>query len=192
MTFLAEPTPSAGQQQMYDDDLAQDGWVWDLSRLWAHQPDLNDGLTSLIRAAGEAAGLSDREKAMLVLGQAATIGDSLCSVAWGRKLTQWSDGATVVATLQGDVDGTLTERERVLAGWARKVAADPNDTTPDDVQALRDVGFDEAQVLALTTYLALRIAFSVTNDALGAGPDQELLDAVDPAVRDAVTWGRRP
>ena len=30
----------------------------------------------------------------------------------------------------------LTERERVLAGCARKVAADPNDTTPDDVQAL--------------------------------------------------------
>lgn len=41
-------------------------------------------------------------------------------------------------------------------------------------------------------YVALRLAFSTVNDALGAHPDAELADEAPAAVRDAVTWGRRP
>jgi hypothetical protein len=60
------------------------------------------------------------------------------------------------------------------------------------VQALRDAGFDDAQVFALTFYASLRMAMSVTNDALGARPDLGLMDMLDPTVSDAVIWGRRP
>jgi hypothetical protein len=84
VTFLREPAATPGQQKMYDADLAQDGYVWDSSKLWAHQPELDDGLGALLVAAGQAAGLSFRERAMLVIGQAAAIGDSYCSLAWGR------------------------------------------------------------------------------------------------------------
>ena len=58
-----------------------------------------------------------------------------------------------------------------------------------DVESLRAAGFDDADLLAITVYVALRIAFSTVNDVLGAQPDQQLGDA--PAVvRDAVTFGR--
>jgi alkylhydroperoxidase family enzyme len=191
MSFLSEPAPSAGQQKMYDADMADDGFVWDTSRLWGHRPALDDGLHALIAAAAEAAGLSVREKAMLVIGQASTIGDSYCSLAWGRWLTEEEDAETAVAALRRD-DGRFNERERALAAWARRIADDPNSTTPEDVQTLRDVGFDDPQILALTAYAALRIAMSTTNDALGARPDLALADMLDPAVRGAVTWGRPP
>jgi alkylhydroperoxidase family enzyme len=191
MTFLAEPEPSAGQQKMYDADLAQDGYVWDNSRLWGHQPVLDDRLGALLMAATEASGLSTRERAMLVIGQASTIGDSYCSLAWGRWLTELEDAGTAAAALRRD-EAPFDERERALAAWARKVAGDPNGTTPGDVQALRDVGFDDAQILALTVYTASRIALSTVNDALGARPDLALAEMLDPAVREAVTWGRSP
>lgn len=191
MTFLNEPAASEGQQKMYDADVAQDGFVWDNSKLWGHQPALDEALGALIAAAGESAGLSKREKAMLVIGQASTIGDSYCSLAWGRWLTEWEDAETAAAALRHD-EAPFTERERALAAWARKIADDPNSTTPHDIQRLRDAGFDDPQILALTTYTALRLALSTTNDALGARPDLALADMLDPTVRGAVTWGRAP
>jgi hypothetical protein len=39
--------------------------------------------------------------------------------------------------------------------------------------------------------VAIRIAFSTVNDALGATPDPELVASLPPAISDAVTWGRR-
>lgn len=191
MPFLSEPAPSDGQQKMYDEDLADDGFVWDNSRLWGHQPALQDQLGALIGATAAAAGLSNREKAMLVLGQATTIGDSYCSVAWSRWLTEWEDAETALAALRHD-ETPFDERERALADWARTVARDPNAATAADIQRLRDVGFDDPQILALTLYTATRMALSITNDALGARPDRALADMLDPAVRETITWGRQP
>lgn len=191
MTFLGEPAPSEAQQKMYDADVAEDGYVWDNSRLWAHQPALDEALSALIAATSKAAGLSNREKAMLVIGQAAAIGDSYCSVAWGRWLTEWEDAETAAAALRRD-EAPFNERERALAMWARAIAEHPNRTTPEDIELLRAVGFDDPQILALTLYAALRMALSTTNDALGARPDQALIDMLDPAVRTAITWGRLP
>jgi hypothetical protein len=38
-SFLHEPPVSPRVQALYDDDLAGDGYIWSLSRLWAHQPE---------------------------------------------------------------------------------------------------------------------------------------------------------
>lgn len=170
MSFLSEPPPNAGQAALYKEDLDEDGFVWDATRLWSHQPKVWENLGQLFTLAADTAGLSQRDKAMLVLGTASTVGDSYCSTAWGRFLSEWADAETARAALERD-DAGLTDRERVLAAWARQIAHDPNATTPDHVQELRNVGFDEQQVLALTLYAALRLAFSITNDALGAQPD---------------------
>jgi alkylhydroperoxidase family enzyme len=70
------------------------------------------------------------------------------------------------------------------------VAGDPNGTTAADVEALRAAGFDDAQVLAITVFVAQRLAFSTVNDALGAQPDDQLVAAAPEPVRAAVTFGR--
>jgi alkylhydroperoxidase family enzyme len=77
-----------------------------------------------------------------------------------------------------------------MAAWARKVARDPNATTPADVAELRDAGLDDGQIFAITAFVALRLAFSSINDALGAQPDAQLAQSLPAAVRDAVTYGR--
>jgi alkylhydroperoxidase family enzyme len=107
-------------QALYDEDLADGGYVWNVSRLWAHQP----------------------------------------------------------------------EQEKAMAAWARKVATDPNATTPADIQALRDSGLDDGQIFAITAFVALRLAFSTINDSLGAQPDAQLVLSLPQEVREAVTYGR--
>jgi hypothetical protein len=70
------------------------------------------------------------------------------------------------------------------------VIRDPNATTPADIQALRDCGLDDDHIFAVTAFVALRLAYSTINDALGAQPDPQLLQSLPPLVRDAVTFGR--
>jgi hypothetical protein len=77
-----------------------------------------------------------------------------------------------------------------MAAWARKVATDPNATTPAEIQALRDAGLDDGQIFAVTAFVALRLAFATVNDALGAQPDAQLARSLPPQVREAVTYGR--
>jgi uncharacterized peroxidase-related enzyme len=190
MTFIAAPETTPRIQALYDADLADYGYVMNLNRAWAHQPDAHDGLFELIGAVAREGGLSMRERGILVTACASTLGDSYCSIAWGGKLSTETDPAFAAAVLTGTDDG-LTEAEKAIAAWARQVAADPNATTAADVDALRAAGLSDAKIFAITTFVALRIAFSTVNDALGATPDDELRAGAPAAVLDAVTWGRR-
>ncbi|TFV44826.1 hypothetical protein [Blastococcus sp. TF02A-35] len=189
--FLSEPPESPDTRRLYEDDRRETGFVMNGSRLWAHAAALHDDLFALLRRTAEAAGLSMRERGVLVTACAATLGDAYCSLAWGTRLGREAGGELAAAVLSG-TDAGLDDRERALARWARLVAADPNGTGPEDLQALRDSGFDEPQILAITAYTALRLAFSSVNDALGVRPEPELLAGAPEPVRAVVTWGRVP
>jgi uncharacterized peroxidase-related enzyme len=189
MTFLVEPVTTPRIQALYDDDLESHGYVMNLSHLWAHQPDAQDALFELIGSVAGAGNLSLRERGILVTACASTLGDSYCSLAWGSRLAAEADPDLAAGVLTG-VDAGLSEREQALASWARRVVADPNGTTAADVDSLRSAGLDDATIFAVTVFVALRLAFSTVNDALGAVPDTELLVATPDAVADVVTWGR--
>jgi uncharacterized peroxidase-related enzyme len=191
MSFLTEPPVSAEVQALYDEDLAEGDYVWNVSRLWAHQPDTVARLFELMSQAFRPSGLSFRQRGILVTAAASTLGDSYCSLAWGGKLGGAADPALAAAVLTG-TDAGLTGPEQAMAAWARKVARDPNATTPADVQELRDAGFDDGQIFAITAFVALRLAFSTINDALGAAPDAQLAESLPAEVVAAVTYGRPP
>lgn len=184
----APPTTSAGQR-LQDDDQRDLGFVMNVSRLWGYQPDTLDGLFALLGQCKQAGGLDQRQMGVLVTATASTLGDSYCSLAWGGKLSAAADPATAASVLAGD-DAGLTGVEAAMTRWARRVVEDPNGTTADDVQELRDAGLDDAQIFAVTAVVALRLAFSTINDALGAAPDHQLRERTPDAVLDAVTYGR--
>jgi uncharacterized peroxidase-related enzyme len=190
-SFLDEPPASPQAQALYDEDLADDGYVWNVSRLWAHQPETVKRLFELMSEAFRPSGLSFRQRGILVTAAASTLGDSYCSLAWGGKLGKASDAATAAGVLTGS-DAGLTDQEKAIAAWARKVARDPNATTQADIEALREAGLDDGQIFAVTAFVALRLAFSTINDSLGAQPDAQLAQSLPPEVRDAVTYGRPP
>jgi uncharacterized protein YciW len=186
--FLRVPEPTDESRRLFDEDIADLGHVMNVSRLWAYQPATKSGLFDLLRVANLTDRLSVRQRVILVAACASAFGDSYCSLVWGSKLAKTSDPQTAAELLRG-VDDGLTTSEKAMASWARTVARDPNGTTAADVQALRDAGFSDSQIFAITVFVALRLAFATVNDALGLPPDAALHDA-PPAVRDAVTFGR--
>ena len=188
--FLGPAVVTDDVRRLLEHDIEQLGYVMNLSHLWAHGPALHTGLFTLLSQAARAASLTFRQRGVLVLAFAATQGDAYCSLAWGKKLADVSDAGLASGVLRG-ADAALDPAERALAGWARAVTRDPNDTEACDLQPLRDAGFDDAQILAITVFVALRLAFATVNDALGVLPDQDLYETAPPAVVEAVTYGRQ-
>jgi len=187
--FLAAPALTPDGQRLFDDDREGVGYVTNVARLWAYSPAMLAGLSELMGQATLAGSLTLRQRGVLVTATASSLGDSYCSLAWGKKLADAAGPEVAASVVRGDDEG-LDRTELALAQWARRMAADPNAIAADDVQALRDAGFDDAQIFAITTFVALRLAFSITNDALGASPDRELCALVPEPVLSAVTFGR--
>ena len=183
------PSQTPDVQHLFDDDRNAVGYVTNVSRLWAYMPEALEGLSDLMGQATLAGSLTLLQRAVLVTATASTLGDSYCSLAWGKKLAAETGPEVAAAVIRG-ADDELNPRERALAEWARAVVPDPNAIDIRDVQRLRDAGFDEAQIFAITTFVALRLAFSTVNDALGASPDPQLGASAPAPVLSAVTFGR--
>jgi alkylhydroperoxidase family enzyme len=189
--FLETPDVSDAAQRLFDEDLEEHGFVMNSSRLWAYAPDVCESLFDLLGTVTRLGSLSLRQRGILVAAAASTLGDAYCSLAWGSRLAHESGAATAGNVLRG-VDDGLDDSEKALAAWARQVVSDPNRTTESNVDDLRSAGFNDAQIFAITVYVAGRLAFSTINDALGAQPDHDLAASVAPEVRDAVQYGRPP
>jgi alkylhydroperoxidase family enzyme len=187
--FLAAPTYTPDSQRLFNHDVEGVGYITNTSRLWAHMPTTLDGLSDLMGQVTQAGSLTFRQRAVLVTAAASTLGDSYCSLAWGKKLAAELGPEVAAAVIRGGDNG-LDAEEQALAQWARAVATDPNAIEAGDVQNLRDAGFDEAQIFAITTFVALRLAFSTINDALGAAPDFQLGTSTPAPVLSAVSFGR--
>ncbi len=188
-SFLADPAPDEQVERLYAADLEVQGYVANLTRVWAHIPESLAVLSYVLKRASDTAGLDVRQRTLLVTTSAATLGDAYCALAFGSKLAAVDSEDIAVGAISGD-DSGLSAADRTLVAWARRVVGKPNAVTAADVDELRQLGYDDRQIFAITLFIALRLAFSTVNDALGAAPDPELADRAPVGVRSAVTFGR--
>ncbi len=181
---------SARVSAVYEDSLGSEGYVPNYVRLWCWRPEILEAFAKLRADLLADSTLSAREVAVMVASTASALGDSYCSLAWGEKLAELSDGETASNVIHR-VDTGLSEREAALAAWSRAVVADPNATTEVAVNRLREAGLSEREIFEATAWIGFRLGFSTINDALGAKPDAELVERVPVPVRQAVSFGRQ-
>lgn len=187
--FLTPRPPDVGAEALLDRNRDNLGFVMNLTRAWSQLPDAMDGYERLVGLAARAAGLSPRERALLISACASSREDAYCSLVWGTKLADFIGPHGSAAVLAGD-DTRLEADDRALTRWARLVSTRPNDTTADDVDLLRAAARTDRQIFALTVFLALRAAFASVNDALGVLPDAAVAATAPRPVREAVSFGR--
>ena len=189
--FLSQPsTPDA--VAYLEQDKAAMGYVMNLERAWAWRPDIAQSFNALRKQLTDQSALTAREIALLVCSTARALGDSYCSLAWGAHLAKLATPELAAKILRNDDAIGLSQREQALHEWAQHVVRNPNGTTQQQIDGLRGVGFSDREIFEATTFIALRLAFSTINDALGAQPDRELADAAPAEVQAAVTYGRPP
>jgi len=187
--FLAAAPLTDHVATMYRSDLETQGYVANLTRVWAHSPDALGAVSFAMGQALEIGGLDRTDRALLTTVTAASMGDSYCSMAFGSRLARVLGDDVAAAVVSGE-DADLDERHRALAAWTRAVVRDSSSTTPADVEELRRAGLDDRQIYGVTLFVALRLAFSTVNSALGAGPDAALVARAPVALRRAIGYGR--
>lgn len=190
--FLKAAEENDVVRSLYDGDQRDQGFVMNLSRLWAWRTDFMEAFSSARGVLMSGSTLSPRELAVLVCATAANLGDSYCALAWGQRLASQSDETMAASVLKGQPNPALSSREQALSAWTRKVVRNPNDTREVDVEGLRAAGLSDKEIFEATAFVAIRMAFSTINDALGVGPDPELERRAQPKVREAVDFGRAP
>jgi len=190
--LIEEPPPGKGRDAAYAADRDSDGYVWNVTRLWGWRADIYRDFAALRTSLMDSSSLTDRDWAVMVTAMASQLGDSYCSLAWGSKLASLSDAGTAAQLLANEPAPALSEREQALAAWTRQLVEDPNATTAEDTTRLRAVGLGDEEIFEATTFVAFRLAFSTVNDALGAEPDRQLMDAAPDPIREAVRYGRPP
>jgi uncharacterized protein YciW len=152
--FLGPHPPSPAADRLFADDRAEAGYVMNLSHAWAHQPAAHDALMDLLVQVAAAAGLTFRQKGLLVSAVAGAMGDPHCALAWGARLAGEVGGTTAASVLRGE-DAGLGPADLALTRWARQLVRHPGSTTLADVEALRAAGFRDTEVVALTVYASL-------------------------------------
>ena len=148
--FIAAPDESADSAALYKSSADAEGFVMNFSRAWAWRPDVFAGFATLRQQLTSHSALTRRDLAILVCATAAELGDSYCSLAWGRTLATEAGAAAAAAVIQNSGGDGLGVRDHALAAWARCVVADPNATTGDDVERLRDAGMTDREIFEST------------------------------------------
>jgi hypothetical protein len=65
-SFLSDPEPSPAAQHLYDDDVADVGYVMNGSRLWTYHPAAHDAIFDTLRSISAEHNLTIRQRAILI------------------------------------------------------------------------------------------------------------------------------
>lgn len=185
------PEDASGEvKAMYDKDLAAQGYVANHTRAFSARPDVLQGWLALKDAI--TSGMDPRLYELATVAAATAIRSSYCSLVHGNILATGYYPAEQVVSIAGDGDevaGTLDAADAAVVGFARKVAEEADQITPEDVGELRGLGFSDADIFNVILAAAARCFFSKVLDATGTLPDAALHDLPDQ-LRAALTVGR--
>ena len=193
MPFLqtVPPEDASGEvKAMYDKDLAAQGYVANYTRAFSARPDVLQGWLALKDAI--TSGMDPRLYELATVAAATAMRSSYCSLVHGNILATGYYPAEQVVSIAGDKDeaaAALDAADTAVVRFARKVAEEAEQITPEDVGELRRLGFSDADVFNVILAAAARCFFSKVLDATGTLPDAALHDLPDQ-LRAALTVGR--
>lgn len=167
--------------EMYQEDLAGDGFVHSYTAAMAVNPEAHDAFVALVKAVVPSIGIRVYEAA--TLGAARAIGSLHCLIAHARKAMKAGivDEAGLRA-FAADDDSAFTAAERAVIRYADRLSRSPQEMTDADTAALREHGFTDRQIVDITLAAGLRNHFSRSLLALSVPLDDDPLITADLAT----------
>ncbi len=190
MPFIDTTPPAAAQgavAEMYRRQDAHWGFVPNYALVFCHRPEVMARWAALLAEIKRP--LERRRFELATFAAAHELRHSACSMAHGRVLREFLDDAQILAVAQGRPEDALPPAEVALVRFARLVARDAARVTADDVAALRDAGFGDAEIFDIAAAVAGRAFFTKLLDALGVLADAPMA-ALGSPLREALEVGR--
>lgn len=168
--------------EVYDDDIQDLGYVASHTKVMAMNPEAVKAFEQLIRAI--AGPMNKRRYELVTLAAAQAIGSQSCLVAHSRKALTYLDKPEIVAVLTDFHNAGLTEAEVAMMEFAQKLSRDSASMTDADSQHLRDLGFDDREIVDIALAASARNYYSRALQALAV--DVDVPPDLDPEIRAAL------
>jgi len=172
---------------MYERQQAFWGYVPNYAKAFSPRPDVMARWGQLL---AEIKRPMDRRRFELATFVAAhELRNTACTLAHGKALREFYTDEQIVSIAAGRFDDTLTEAEQALVRFARQVARDASRVTSGQVQALKEIGYTDAEIFDIAAAAAGRAFFTKMLDAMGVESDSPFL-ALEDAFRQPLSVGR--
>jgi uncharacterized peroxidase-related enzyme len=192
MTYI-ETVPEDGAPaavaQVYETDRAALGRLPNFTQAFSLRPEVYGAWRQLNGAIK--AGMELRRYELATVAAARQLRSSYCMLAHGSVLVSKFVAADELRAIVADHRSAgLDAVDVAVMDLAEKVAADATSVTEADIDRLRSLGLSDADILDVVLAAAARCFFSKVLDGIGAQPDAEYADEVEPALREALVVGR--
>jgi uncharacterized peroxidase-related enzyme len=160
-------------RQLYNQDLEENGYVTNITRVWSYRPELAAPWRQLLKAVR--AHLRLRAYELVTLAASRAIGCVYCMLAHGAVLRK--NGFTaqqVIAMLEDYHNAGLSPVEVHMMDYASKISSDTSSLTQADIDLLLQDGLSEQEITDIALAAVARNFMSRYFEALGAAPDPEL------------------
>ncbi|CAN5321934.1 hypothetical protein BH09ACT5_BH09ACT5_12910 [soil metagenome] len=186
MSIIRTPNESEATglvAEIYEDDIRDLGYVPSHTRVMAVNPEAVKAFEQLIRAV--AGPMSKRRYELVTLAAAGAIGSQSCRVAHSRKALKYMEEPEIAAVLRDFHDAGLSDAEVAMMEFAEKLSRDSASMTEADSQRLRDLGFDDREIVEIALAAAARNYYSRALHALAVEVDvpPDLPGALREALR---------
>lgn len=168
--------------EIYDEDIQDLGYVPSHTRVMALNPEAMRAFENLVRAIARP--MNKRRYELVTLAAATAIGSDACRVAHSRKSLKYMDEAEIVSVLQDYRAAGLSEAEVGMMDFAAKLSTDSASMTDADSQRLRDLGFEDREIVDIALAASARNYFSRALQALAV--DVDVPPDLSPALRAAL------
>ncbi|QIG40265.1 carboxymuconolactone decarboxylase family protein [Microbacterium sp. 4R-513] len=168
--MIVTPPPLEGAEghvaEMYDADLASDGFVFSHTRAMAVNPEAHTAFEALIRAVVPSIGVRNYELATLAAARA--IRSPHCLLMHGRKTLRAGamDEEQLERVARDYTEAGLGDADVAVMRFAERLSTDAASMTDADSQELRDVGFTDRQIVDIALAAAARNYYSRALQAL--------------------------
>jgi uncharacterized peroxidase-related enzyme len=185
---LPEDEVTGAVAEAYEADLAEDGYVSNVSRTFSHRPEVLEAWAALRAAVTK--DMDPRRYELVTIAAARRVRSSYCMLAHADVLAgRFYDPETVREIAQDHRSAGLDEVDVAVMDLADKVAGDATSITREDVDRLCALGLSDAEVFDVVAAAAMRCFFTKIIDGLGFQPDPSYAE-VDESLRDALVVGR--
>lgn len=190
MAFINTISPQNAEGEvraMYARQQEKYGHVPNYAKVFCHRPEIMGLWAQLL--AGIRRHIQPHEFELATVAAAHGLKNSACSLAHGKALTAFHSPREVIDIVENLETSTLTEPQRALVRFARKVAVDAASITSGDVDNLRQQGFSDGEIFDIAAAASARSFFAKLLDALGVQADSPAL-AMDEELRACLAVGR--
>jgi uncharacterized peroxidase-related enzyme len=190
MPFIDTTSPRDAQGEvraMYERQQSKYGYVPNYAKVFSHRPEIMKLWADLLY--GIRRNLDKRRFELVTVAAALTVRSTYCSLAHGQALSEFYTPEQIRAIATDAEDSPLTPAERAMVKFARNIARHATQMTAADTDALKQHGFNDAQIFDIAAAATARVFFAQLCEGLGATADPSF-QALDARLRETLTVGR--